>query len=108
MAELRRRLFWMERERALCIGAPLAVFPALAMLPVAAFGVLSPQFPHARSFGTIALVLLAAAVACGVSRLAQCFRAGFDIISFFAGGSLAVLLFIMTYTGVMLAGLLFA
>ena len=106
MAELRRRLYWMERERALCVGAPLAVFPALAILPVIAFCILEPGFPHARTAGLVVLPLLAAAIAYGIGRLSLCLRHPFDIISFFAAGSLVVLLFLMICTGVMLATLL--
>ena len=108
MAQLRRRLYWMERERALYAGAPLAVFPALAILPVVALGILAPRFAHARAASAIVLPLLLAAVACGIGRLARCLHHEFDIISFMAAASLMVLLVIVTYTGVFLAALLFA
>lgn len=107
VAALRRRLTWAERERALYTGAPLVVFPSLALLPVITFWVVAPRFVHARALGLALLPLLLAAIAFGMGRLARCLRHEFDIISFLACGSLVVFFVIVLYTGVFLAGLLF-
>jgi hypothetical protein len=39
---------WKERERALFIGAPLAIIPALAFLPAVRFLIVEPAIHHAR------------------------------------------------------------
>lgn len=107
VAELRRQLTWAERERALYLGAPLVVFPALALLPLVAFWVVVPRFAHARPLGLALLPLLLALIAFGMARLARCLHHEFDIISFLACGSLAVFFVIVLYTGVYLAAFLF-
>lgn len=107
MEELRRQLSWAQRERALYLGAPLIVFPALAILPIVAFWVVAPRFAGSRPLGMGLLPLLLASIAFGVSRLAHCLRHEFDIISFLACGSLVVFFVIVLYTGIFLVGFLF-
>lgn len=105
--ELRRRLTWAERERALYTGAPMVVFPSLAFLPIVAFFVVSPRFAHARPLGFALLPLIVVSVALGLVRLARCLRHEFDIISFLAFVSLMLFLVIVTYTGIFLSAFLF-
>lgn len=106
VAELRRRLTWAERERALYLGAPLTVFPALAFLPVVALLILSPRFAHARPLGIVLVPLILMCVGSGILRLARCLQHDFDIISFMAGGTLVVLFVILIVSGVFLATVL--
>lgn len=105
--EVRRRLTWAHRERALYLGAPLVVFPALALLPLITFWVVAPRFAHARPLGLALVPLLLACITFGMGRLARCLHHEFDLISFLACGSLAVFFVIVLYTGVFLVGLLF-
>ena len=53
---------WKERERAFMIGAPLAIVPALSVLPATVFLVMIPQVAHA---GMIAMVVLPACALAG-------------------------------------------
>ena len=94
---------WKRREAALVWGAPLVLFPALAFIPVTVSLILQPGFPHARLLGGLLLPLLVTAMACGISRLAFCLHHEFDVLSFFAGGTVVVLIVVSMCAGVVLA-----
>jgi len=98
---------WQERESSLLVGAPLVLLPAIAILPTLAFLIVSPRFAHARLLGCVLIPLYGAAEVYGLGRIAFCMRKQFDVISFFAAGVLFVLVVVMTFTGVMMVGLVF-
>ena len=101
----RRR--WRERERWLYWGAPLALIPAFALLPVLALMVLRPLTSYARPLGFVLLPLMGLSAALGTARLGWCLRGKLDVISAFAWGTIMVLMVVMIYTGVIAAALLF-
>ena len=92
-----------ERESALIWGAPMVLFSALAFVPVVVSLVLEPVFPHARVLGAMLVPVLGGAMAFGLARLARCFRRDFDVITFFAGGTMIALVVIAMCAGVILA-----
>jgi len=93
-----------ERERAFLVGAPLAIVPSLAFLPVVMFLIVFPQVSHGRMIGFFILPLCALAGSLGLWKLAfgavQKPWGLFNVLSFSA---LAVLLVIAGYTGLFLA-----
>ena len=96
-----------EREDALVWGAPLVVFPALALVPVAIAFLVTPVFPHARLAGLVLVYLIAMAEISGLTRLSSCFGDEFDVLSLLAGGVVVLLLVIAMCGGVLLALILF-
>ncbi len=93
-----------ERERAFLIGAPLAILPALCVLPATVFLVLVPRVAHARLIALLVLPACAVAGSLGLWKLAlgavQKPWGIFNVLSF---GALMVLLVIAAYTGLFLA-----
>jgi len=72
-ANQQRRPEWHERETALVWGAPMVLFPALALIPVSVSLILAPAFEHARVLGCLLLPGLAAAMASGgISMCCHC------------------------------------
>ena len=94
---------WRERETALILGTPMVLFAALGFIPVTVSLVLEPTFAHARILGALLLVVIVWSIAAGVSRLALCLQREFDVLSLFAGGTVAVLVVISMCAGVVLA-----
>ncbi len=94
---------WRRRESDLVWGAPMTLFPALAIGPVTISFLLEPAFAHARVLGCLLVPLIAASIAYGLSRLASCFRRDFDVLTLFAGGTIVVLMVIAMATGIILA-----
>jgi len=94
---------WRDRETALIWGTPMVLFAALGFIPVTISLVLEPAFPYARLLGCVLLIAIAWSIASGVSRLAFCLRRDFDVLSLFAGGTVAVFVVISMCAGVVLA-----
>ena len=94
---------WREREAALIWGVPMVLFSALAFVPVVVSLILVPCFSHARVLGVVLVPIIGSTMAFGLARLALCFRRDFDVITFFAGGTMVVLVVICMCAGVILA-----
>jgi len=95
---------YKERERAFLVGAPLAIIPALAVLPAVTFLIVFPQVAHGRTIGLLVLPACVLAGSFGLWKLAlgavQKPWGIFNVLSF---GALLVLLVIAAYTGLFLA-----
>ncbi|MBZ5548381.1 MAG: hypothetical protein LAO22_10585 [Acidobacteriia bacterium] len=93
-----------ERERAFLIGAPLAIIPALCVLPAGVFLVIIPRVAHAQMIALLVLPVCAIMGSFGLWKLAlgavQKPWGIFNVLSF---GALLVLLVIASYTGLFLA-----
>ena len=93
-----------ERERAFLVGAPLAIVPALCVLPAIVFLIIIPHVAYARVVALIVLPACALAGSLGLWKLAigavQKPWGIFNVLSF---GALLVLLIIASYTGLFLA-----
>ena len=98
---------WRRRERWLYWGAPMALLPAIALLPVLAFFIYKPVVPWAQPVGYAMLPLIGVCGILGAVRLGWCLRAKFDVISAFAASAIVLLMVVMIYTGVFAAALLF-
>jgi hypothetical protein len=95
---------WTERQRMFYIGAPLAVVPALAFLPVVVFLVVFPQVAHAGVIAAALLPVLAVAGGFGLWKLALgAVQKPWGILNVFNVASLLVVLVIAGYTGLFLA-----
>ncbi len=93
-----------ERERAFLIGAPLAVIPALCVLPVIVFLVIFPRFEHGRMLAAFVLPMCALAGSFGLAKVALgAVEKPWGIFNLLSFGTLLVLLVIAGYTGVFLA-----
>jgi len=93
-----------ERERAFLIGAPLAIFPALAFLPAVTFLFVFPRVVHGRAIGAFAIPVFALASFVGLWRLAMgAVQKPWGIFNVLSFGALLVLLVIAGYTGLFLA-----
>jgi hypothetical protein len=101
-----RKAAWQQREANLVWGAPLVLFPALALVPVIVSLILEPMFGYARVLGFLMVPVLAFSAIAGLGRLAACFRRDFDVITFFAGGTVVVLVVICMSAGVVLASVI--
>ena len=86
------------------IGAPLAIIPALCVLPAIVFLVIVPRVAHARMIALLVLPACALTGSFGLWKLAigavQKPWGIFNVLSF---GALLVLLVIASYTGLFLA-----
>ena len=95
---------WERRQRLLFVGAPFALLPALAFLPLFAHLVIAPSLAHSRLIASLLFPLMAAAEFFGVSRVVKSFvRQPFDVISALGLGTMCVLLVIAIYTGLFFA-----
>ena len=93
-----------ERERALLIGAPLAVMPALCVLPVLVFLVIFPRIAHGRMIAAFVLPLCALAGSFGLAKVALgAVEKPWGIFNVLSFAALLVLLVIAGYTGLFLA-----
>jgi hypothetical protein len=93
-----------ERERAFLIGAPLAVIPALCVLPTLVFFVIFPRVEHGRLIASFMLPLCALAGSWGLWKLALgAVEKPWGIFNVLSVGALLVLLVIAGYTGFFLA-----
>ena len=97
-------MHWRERQKLVLIGAPLAIVPALAFLPMLAYLVITPMLQHSTLFAGLGFAILGICEVTGLIRLVRCCVARpFDVITMFAFGALLVILVIATYTGLYLA-----
>ena len=93
-----------DRERAFFIGAPLALVPALAFLPVVMFLLVFPQVKHGRALGWFLVPACALVSGAGLWKLAWgAVQKPWGIYNVLSFGALMVLLVIAGYTGVFLA-----
>ena len=93
-----------SRERAFLIAAPLAIFPALAFLPVVTYLIAFPSIPHGRFVGFLLLPICALAGSLGLFRLALgAVEKPWGIFNILNVAALLVLLVIAAYTGIFLA-----
>jgi hypothetical protein len=93
-----------ERERAFVIGAPLAIVPALAFLPMLMFLVVAPQVAHGRAIGSVLLPVCALTGGVGLWKLALgAVQRPWGLTNILSCGALAILLIIAGYTGLFLA-----
>jgi hypothetical protein len=92
---------WEQRERLLFVGAPFALIPALAFLPLFEHIVVEP---HSKLIAWSAFPLLAALEVFGVTRVIKSsVRQPFDLITVVACGTMCVLIVIAIYTGIFFA-----
>lgn len=94
---------WRQREDALIMGGPLAVLPALMVVPVTVSLFVDPAFPHAAMVGTLLLPCLFAFEWAGLMRLAGVLRREFDVLTFFAVGLVIAFWVFAVCSGVLLA-----
>jgi hypothetical protein len=93
-----------ERERAFLVGAPLAIVPALAFLPVTMFLIVFPQVRYGRTIGLLVVPVCALTSCFGLWKLATgAVQKPWGIFNVLSFGALLVLLVIAGYTGVFLA-----
>ncbi len=93
-----------ERERAFLIGAPLAIFPALCILPATVFLVMIPRVAHGRMIGALVLPVCALVGSFGLWKLATgVVQKPWGLFNVLNLGALLVLLVIAGYTGLFLA-----
>ncbi len=94
---------WRRREDALVFGAPLVVVPALAIVPIAVSLLVDPAFRHARILGLVLLPVFFVAELAGLSLLSTTMRRDFDVLTFFAAGTVVIFWVIAVCSGVLLA-----
>ncbi len=95
---------WKERERAFMIGAPLAIVPALCVLPATVFLVMIARVAHARAIALFVLPVCALVGSFGLWKLATgAVQKPWGIFNVLSFGALLVLLVIAGYTGLFLA-----
>lgn len=93
-----------ERERAFFVGAPLAIVPALCLLPATMFLLVAPVVAHGPQLAIAILPALALAGSIGLWKLAiSAVQRPFGILNALSVGALLVVLIIATYTGLFLA-----
>ena len=89
------------------MGAPLVLLPAFAVLPTIAVLIYMPAFAYARLLGFALLALYGAAEVAGIRKLADCVQVDFDVITFFAWGTIFILMVVIACVGVLMVGLVF-
>ena len=93
-----------EREHEFLIGAPLAIVPAMALLPAVTFLIVFPQVAHGRAIGLVLVPVCALASCFGLWKLAMgAVEKPWGIFNVLSFGALFVLLVIAGYTGLFLA-----
>jgi len=97
---------WRQRERLFYWGAPLAIVPALSILPAFVWLVFDPRVRHAMAWAAVLFPLLAVAEFVGVAKLVRgCVERPFNLLTMLSLGAMLVLLVIASYTGLFLAAL---
>jgi hypothetical protein len=98
---------WRQRERWVYWGAPLAIVPALAFLPLFVVLVVAPRTGHASVWAALLFPVMAVAEFVGIYNLARgCVARPFNLLTMISFGAVLVLLVIATYTGVFMVALL--
>ncbi len=93
-----------QRERAFLIGAPMAVIPAVCVLPTIVFLLIFPRIEHGRVIAAFALPLCALAGSFGLAKVAVgAVEKPWGIFNALNFATLLVLWVIAGYTGVFLA-----
>lgn len=93
-----------EREHEFLIGAPLAIVPALALLPAVTFLIVFPQVTHGRVIGMILVPVCVLASCFGLWKLAMgAVEKPWGIFNVLSFGAFFILLVIAGYTGLFLA-----
>lgn len=93
-----------QRERDFLIGAPMAVIPALCVLPVIVFLVIFPRIEHGRTIAALALPVCALTGSFGLAKVAiGAVEKPWGIFNVLNFATLLVLWVIAGYTGVFLA-----
>jgi hypothetical protein len=93
-----------DRERAFLIGAPLAIIPALAVLPAVTFLIAFPRVKHGRFIGFVIVPICALVGSVGLWKLALgAVEKPWGIFNMLNVAALLVLVIIAAYTGVFLA-----
>lgn len=93
-----------ERERAFLIGAPLAIIPALGVLPAVTFLIAFPRVGHGRLIGFVVVPVCALVGSFGLWKLALgAVEKPWGIFNILNVTALLVLLVIAAYTGLFLA-----
>ncbi len=92
------------RERAFLIGAPLALIPAMGILPAVTFLIAFPQTRHGRTIGFAVVAVCALIGSFGLWKLALgAVEKPWGIFNILNAAALLVLLVIAGYTGLFLA-----
>lgn len=100
-------LTWEQRLRILEFAAPLALLPALALLPTVIYLIFLPVTAYGGPLALAATLLLGLLSAKGVTLLIRVMLdASFDLITGIAGAVLMVLVFVGFYTGLFMAAFL--
>ncbi len=95
---------YKQREHEFMIGAPLAIVPAMALLPAVTFLIVFPQVAHGRAMGLVLVPACALASCFGLWKLAMgAVEKPWGIFNVLSFGALLVLLVIAGYTGLFLA-----
>ncbi len=94
---------WRQREDALIIGGPLAVLPALLVVPVTLSLFVDPAFRYARGVGILILPAFFICQWSGLMKLAVVFRRNLDVLTFFAVGLVIAFWVFVVCSGVLLA-----
>ena len=93
-----------ERERDFLIGAPMALVPALCVLPAIVFLVIFSRVPHGRCIAAFLLPLCALIGCFGLSKIAMgVVEKPWGIFNMLCFGTLLMLVVIAGYTGAFLA-----
>ncbi len=93
-----------QRERDFLIGAPMAVIPALCVLPGIVFLVIFPRIEHGREIAALMLPLCAVTGSFGLAKVSiGAVEKPWGIFNVLNFGTLLVLLVIAGYTGLFLA-----
>jgi hypothetical protein len=100
---------WERRDRVFLLGAPLAVVPAVAFLPLFTYVVIGPAPPAAPQvlfhpwsaliFSTLVLLWMFGSVLVGFTG----FRREFSFVTVFAVATVVFLLVVAAYTGLFFA-----
>ncbi|MGA3194360.1 MAG: hypothetical protein ABSD39_05100 [Terriglobales bacterium] len=92
------------RERAFLIGAPLAIIPAMSILPAVSFLIAFPRTEHGRAIGFAVVPLCALIGSFGMWKLALgAVEKPWGIFNILNVTALMVLIVIAAYTGLFLA-----
>ena len=95
---------WKERERAFLVGAPLAIVPALVLLPAVTFLIAFPRVAHGPVIALFVVPFCAIAGGFGLWKLALgAVQKPWGILNVLSFGALMIVLFIAGYTGLFLA-----
>ena len=100
-------LTWSQRVRLLQWAAPMALLPALGLLPAVIYLIFLPIVPHGGPVALLVTLVLGLLSARGVTLLIRVMLdAAFDLITAMASAVLMVMVFVGFYTGLIMAAFL--